>query len=62
MTLVVVDLGWVDFYVSHSTVTVALLGQTGIWQSAEQLGKMDSTQVRDHQGHPVLHLDGRHNL
>ena len=49
VTLVVMDLGWVDFHFGHSTVCLVLLGQLGIWQN--RLGKM---VVRDHQGHPVF--------
>ena len=33
VTLVVADLGWVDYDFGHSTVCQVLLGQTGIWQN-----------------------------
>ena len=41
VTLVVADLGWVDYDFAHSTVCPVLLGQKGILaESAGQLGKM----------------------
>ena len=64
VTLVVVDLNWVEFDIGHYTVCLFLLVPMRIWQN--QLGssaswwnsgiKVNSTQVSHHQGHPVVFL------
>ena len=62
------DLGWVDIDLSHSTVSLVLLGQMGIWLN--WLGswtkwwniKVNPTHVTDHQPHPVLKRNSYFNV
>ena len=61
VTLVVVDLGWVNSYVGHSTIGLVRLEQIGIGQNRPSIWakwwnleiKVNSTKIRDYQGHPV---------
>ena len=62
VTLVVADLSLVYYYFGHCTLCLVLIAQTGIWQS--RLGNwaswwniqinVNTTQVHDHQNHPVM--------
>ena len=61
VTLVIVDLGWVNYDFGHSIVCQVLLGQTGIWQN--RLGnwarwwniqiKVNPTLIREHQSYQL---------
>ena len=61
VTLVVVDLGWVDFHVGHSTVGLVWPGQMVIGQNWPSIWakwwnleiKVNSTKIRDQRCHPV---------